>query len=155
MEDKREHGKNIVIVILFLLLIIAIVFLGIYKFRADQPVRTAVLEAINADEMTLNQDGMVDIDINQFVTVINGVMQDLKFKNANTYRLLQCQIRQGDKYIYDSGKLEPGTSIVGDFVKTDNLKQGENNVIAEITSYSLDGTKRMQINVEMVLIYIS
>lgn len=154
-EKKNDRAKNVIIIILILLLIAALVILGISKIRTDQPVRTAVLEAIPEEQMTLNDDGMVDIKINQVITVKNGIMQDLQFKNTNANRVLRCKIKFGDEYIYDSNDLEPGMEIVGDFIDTENFEVGTNEAVAEVTSYSLDGIKRMQLNVELKLMYIS
>ena len=154
-EKKNDRVKTIVIIILIILLMAALVILGIMKMKTEQPVRTAVLEAIPEEQMTLNDDGMVDVKINQFITVKNGIMQDLQFKNTNVNRVLRCKIKFNDEYVYDSNDLEPGMEIVGDYINTENMKFGTNEAVAEVTSYSLDGIKRMQLNVELKLTYVS
>ena len=82
--------------------------------------------------------GQLRIRINSAVQIYEETMQDLAFANLNKDRQLECKIKVGDTYIYDSGFIQTGDIVQADVIDTSVLQQGKNTATAEIYSYDMD-----------------
>lgn len=155
-EQEEKKDKKIIIIILLLIIILLIGVLGftVVKMMNNNPTpgQTAVIE--QDDETELNDadaTGQIRIKINPVINVKNDTMQNLNFCNYNEGRLLQCKIKVGEDYVYDSGFLKEGEILKGDFVDMKYLKSGENEAMAEVYSYTLDEEPIGQTNVKVTL----
>lgn len=148
----KEKAKTITIIALIVVIIILLA-ITVSTVNANQGRTTAYIEKALAEEITDNSNGSIRIKINPDITIKNGVMQDLYFANYNEIRLLQCKILCNDKYVYDSGLVKTGDIVIGDYIKVDHLKKGENPALAEIYSYDYDEKLISHTNVEITLNY--
>ncbi len=148
----KERAKTLTIIILIVIILILLAILLPALHSADG-ITTAYIEKALAEEITDNSDGMIRIKLNPTVTIKNGVMQDLYFANYNENRLLECKIVCNNKVVYDSGFVQTGDVIVGDFISTEKLSKGANEALCEIYSYDYDEHLISQTNVEMTLNY--
>ena len=148
----KERAKTATIITLIVIILILLAILLSALNRADG-ITTAYIEKALAEEITDNSDGTIRIKINPEVTIKNGVMQDLYFANYNETRLLQCKIVSNGAVVYDSGFVQTGDVIVGDYVKTDKLVKGKNEALAEIYSYNYEEKLISQTNVEIALYF--
>ena len=148
---KKERKVYIVIIIILLLLLLASLTAVIVLNSQITPGRTAVIEHNTEEKLTDNSQGQVRIKISPVVTVKNDTMQNLNFCNYNEDRLLKCKLRLDNHYIYESGFVEEGDILRGDFVETEHLEPGENQVLAEVYYYTPDEQPVGQTNVKIVL----
>jgi hypothetical protein len=150
LNSASKKNKILLIVIVLLLIIIGIGIL-LYLNQDDGVSKTAVIQTDTKEELNDPSSGNLRIKICPVVTVKDDTMQNLNFANYNQDRLLECKIKCGGKYVYDSGYLPQSKILVGDFVDTSGLSKGENEALAEIYSYSLDKKPIGQTNVELTL----
>ena len=151
-NDKKKKTLIIILIIVIAALAAALGFTVVHVLNDNGPSRTAVIEQDNETERNdADETGQLRIKINPVITVKNDTMQNLNFCNYNEGRLLQCKIKVGDNYVYDSGLLEDGSVLKGDFVETKYLKKGENEALAEIYSYSPEEDPIGQTNVKVTL----
>ncbi len=152
--EKKERKQKILTVLLIIALIIILILLMIQcqgEPAYSGPSRTAVIEKNEEEALTEPESRNTRIVISPSVQIINDTMQDLYFCNFNKERLLQCKIRVGEVYVYDSGLLEEGNELIGDFIETEALEAGDNAALAEIYSYDLEKNPIGQTNVNLVL----
>ena len=154
MENNKT--QKIIIILLVLALLVAVGLLAMQLLGGEEelkgPSQTAVIEKNEAEELTPQTAGQIRIKINPVVEVKNDTLQNLNFCNYNEERKLQCKIKVGEEYVYDSGRLEPGMELKGDWVaKPEALESGENEATAEIYSYDLEDNPIGQTNVNIVL----
>ncbi|NBH60601.1 hypothetical protein D1155_02800 [Anaerotruncus sp. 80] len=138
-ENTNEKNKKQKILIIVLL--IAVVMLGVGLFHALhsddlETSKTAVIVQTN-EELSDTNGGQVRIRINSAVQVYEDTMQDLAFANLNEDRQLQCKIKVGDTYVYNSGLIKSGDIVQADVIDTSALQQGKNTATAEIYSYDM------------------
>lgn len=154
METKKRY-RNILLLLLFLLLIVLltvwITSCMMEKNREKGPSVTAVIKENTEEVADHSASGSIRIVINPVVEIIDDTMQNLGFCNYNENRFLQCKIKVGETYIYDSGLLPEGSELIGDFVDTGELKKGENEALAEIYSYTEEQLPIGQTNVKIIL----
>lgn len=149
---KKEREIYIVIIIILLLLLLAsLTAVLIINNQHMQPGKTAVIEQTEEKMLTDTSGGQIRIKINPSVTVKDGTMQNLNFYNYNENRLLKCKIRCGEDYVYESGFVEEGSILKGDFVDITQLKSGENQAVAEVYYYTSEEELLGQTNVKIVL----
>ena len=110
-----------------------------YALHADdlETSRTAVIVQTD-EELNDMSSGQVRVRINSAVQIYEETMQDLAFANLNQDRQLQCKIKVGDTYVYNSGLVKSGDIVQADVVDISALKQGKNQATAEIYSYNMD-----------------
>jgi len=152
--EKKERKQKILTVLLIIALIVILILLMIQcqgEPAYSGPSRTAVIEKNETEELTEPDSRSTRIVISPSVRIINETMQDLYFCNYNKERLLRCRIKVGEEYVYDSGMLEEGKELIGDFIKTDALMAGDNEALAEIYSYDLEENPIGQTNVNLIL----
>ena len=140
MEATNEKNKKQKILIIILLIAVALMGAGLFYVLNGNDLRTsktAVIVQTN-EELSDTNGGQVRIRINSALQVYEDTMQDLAFANLNEGRQLQCRIKVGDSYVYDSGLVKSGDAIQADIVDTSTLKQGKNQAIAEIYNYDMD-----------------
>ena len=121
-ENTNEKNKKQKILIIVLL--IAVVMLGVGLFHALhsddlETSKTAVIVQTN-EELSDTSGGQVRIRINSAVQVYEDTMQDLAFANLNEGRQLQCRIKVGDTYVYNSGLIKSGDIVQADVIDTDS-----------------------------------
>ena len=148
MESTNEKNKKQKILIIVLL--IAVVLMGVWLFyalHADdlETSKTAVIVQTD-EELNDMGGGQLRIRINSAVQIYENTMQDLAFANLNEDRQLQCKIKVGDTYVYNSGLVKSGDIIQADVVDISALKQGKNQGTAEIYSYDMDNELISQTN---------
>ncbi len=140
MESTNEKSKKQKILIIVLL--IAVVLMGVWLFYAlhADDLRTSKTAVIVQTDEELNDmsSGQIRVRINSAVQIYEETMQDLAFANLNQDRQLQCKIKVGDTYVYNSGLIQSGDIIQADVVDISALKQGKNQATAEIYSYDMD-----------------
>ena len=146
-DEKKEKSKKIIILLLILLLIAAGV-IG-YLLTREEP-KTAVIENINT-EYTDPDEGQIRVKLNPYINISSNTMQDLEFYNLNENRLMTCKITVDDKVVYDSDYISTGEVIKADVIDTDDLEKGENEALAEISSYTLDKEKQGTSQVKVTL----
>ena len=140
MESTNE--KNKIQKILIIVLLIAVVLMGawlFYTLHSDdlETSKTAVIVQTD-EELNDMGGGQLRIRINSAVQIYENTMQDLAFANLNEDRQLQCKIKVGDTYVYNSGLVKSGDIVQADVVDISALKQGKNQATAEIYSYNMD-----------------
>lgn len=151
-NDKKKKTLIIILIIVIAALAVALGFTVVHMLNDNGPSRTAVIEQDNDTDLNdVDTTGQLRIKINPVIKVKNDTMQNLNFCNYNEGRLLQCKIKVGDNYVYDSGLLEEGEILKGDFVEMKHLKKGENEALAEIYSYSPEEEPIGQTNVKITL----
>ncbi|MCI9640675.1 hypothetical protein AALA22_12835 [Anaerovoracaceae bacterium 41-7] len=140
METKNEKNKKQKILIIILLIAVAFMGAGLFYVLNSNRLETSKTAVIvHTDEkLSDTSGGQVRIRINSAVQIYEDTMQDLAFANLNEGRQLQCRIKVGDSYVYDSGLVKSGDAIQADIVDTSTLKQGKNQAIAEIYNYDMD-----------------
>ena len=148
MESTNEKNKKQKILIIVLL--IAVVLMGVWLFyalHADdlETSKTAVIVQTD-EELNGMGGGQLRIRINSAVQIYENTMQDLAFANLNEDRQLQCKIKVGDTYVYNSGLVKSGDIVQADVVDISALKQGKNQATAEIYSYDMDNELISQTN---------
>ena len=118
-----------------------------YALHADdlETSKTAVIVQTD-EELNDMGGGQLRIRINSAVQIYENTMQDLAFANLNEDRQLQCKIKVGDTYVYNSGLVKSGDIIQADVVDISALKQGKNQGTAEIYSYDMDNELISQTN---------
>ena len=148
MESTNE--KNKIQKILIIVLLIAVVLMGVWLFYAlhSDDLETSKTAVIVQTDEELNDmgGGQLRIRINSAVQIYENTMQDLAFANLNEDRQLQCKIKVGDTYVYNSGLVKSGDIIQADVVDISALKQGKNQATAEIYSYDMDNELISQTN---------
>ncbi|MEY8368159.1 hypothetical protein AALA24_05255 [Anaerovoracaceae bacterium 42-11] len=140
MESTNEKNKKQKILIVVLLIAVVLMGVGLfYALHTDslETSKTAVIVQTNEKLNNMN-DGQLRIRINSAVQIYEETMQDLAFANLNKDRQLQCKIRVGDTYVYDSGLIKSGDVVQADIVDTSTLKKGKNQATAEIYNYNMD-----------------
>ncbi|MGC2873991.1 hypothetical protein ACDL92_11950 [Ihubacter sp. mB4P-1] len=140
MESTNEKNKKQKILIVVLLIAVVLMGVGLfYALHTDslETSKTAVIVQTNEKLNNMN-DGQLRIRINSAVQIYEETMQDLAFANLNKDRQLQCKIRVGDTYVYDSGLVKSGDIVQADIVDTSTLKKGKNQATAEIYNYTMD-----------------
>ncbi len=152
---NKEMWQRILIIVLLAALIVTLLLLLVQCEGEEEeytgPSRTAVIQQNQEEPLNETGSGTIRIVINPVVQVLDDTMQNLGFCNYNKDRLLQCRIKAGEHYVYDSGLLPEGTELAGDFVDTEYLQTGENAALAEIYSYDLDENLIGQTNVKIKL----
>ena len=152
-REKTQGVQRVIIVVLAVSLILAI-FLLVHQNKRDdeiEPGRTAVIQTDIKEELSDTSDGQIRVKINPVVDVEGKTMNNLNFANYNEGRLLRCKILSGEQYIYDSGLIEPGDMLIGDFIQAEKLSKGLNEAIAEIYSYDMTESPLGQTNVKITL----
>ena len=140
MEATNEKNKKQKILIIILLIAVALMGAGLFYVLNGNDLRTsktAVIVQTN-EELSDTNGGQVRIRINSAVQVYEDTMQDLAFANLNEGRQLQCRIKVGDTYVYNSGLIKSGDIVQADVIDTSALQQGKNTATAEIYSYDMD-----------------
>lgn len=151
-NDRKTKTLIIILIIVIAALAAALGFTVVHMLNDNGSSRTAVIEQDNETDLNdVETTGQLRIKINPVINVKKDTMQNLNFCNYNEGRLLQCKIKVGDNYVYDSGLLEDGSVLKGDFVETKYLKKGENEALAEIYSYSPEEDPIGQTNVKVTL----
>jgi hypothetical protein len=150
-EEKKNKKKALIFIIILLLAVMAVEGALLYKKLTYTGASVTAVIQDGTEELNDPDTGNLRISINTDVTVIDDTMQNLDFANYNKNRYLRCRIKYGNDYIYDSGLLPENKVLVGDFVDTDKLEKGDNDVIAEVYSYSLDEEEIGQTNVQLVM----
>jgi hypothetical protein len=150
-EKNGQVLQKILIVLLAAALTVIMILLFVQCEEDKGPSQTAVIYQNEEESLNIPESGSIRIVISPVVQVIDKTMQNLGFCNYNKDRLLQCRIRVGEQYVYDSGLLAEGSELIGDFVETEMLKKGENEALAEIYSYTLEEQPVGQTNVKIIL----
>ena len=148
MESTNE--KNKIQKILIIVLLIAVVLMGawlFYTLHSDdlETSKTAVIVQTD-EELNDMGGGQVRVRINSAVQIYEETMQDLAFANLNQDRQLQCKIKVGDTYVYNSGFVKSRDIVQADVIDISALKQGKNQATAEIYSYNMDNELISQTN---------
>ncbi|MEY8367095.1 hypothetical protein AALA22_15825 [Anaerovoracaceae bacterium 41-7] len=149
MEATNEKNKKQKILIIILLIAVALMGAGLFYVLNGNDLRTsktAVIVQTN-EELSDTNGGQVRIRINSAVQVYEDTMQDLAFANLNEDRQLQCKIKVGDTYVYNSGLIKSGDIVQADVIDTSVLQKGKNQATAEIYSYNEDKELKGQSNV--------
>ena len=102
-------------------------------------------------ELKDTSDGQIRIKMNPFITINDGMMEDMGFGNYNENRLLKIKIKVGDEYIYESDYIKPSQVLEGDMLDNLDIDDGTSDAIAEVYSYTTDGTFIGQTNVALKL----
>lgn len=144
-ENKKKNRliKGLIAVILILLLLLI--------KQCSAPNKTAVIEVNNKDIQEI-QDGQIRIRMNPSITVKHETMQDMEFCNYNEDRLMKLNIKINGASVYESQFIKPGEILKADIIDTGMLKEGDNDAIAEIHTYSISEAPIGQTNVKIVLI---
>ena len=140
MESTNEKNKKQKILIIVLLIAVVLMGVGLfYALHADdlETSRTAVIVQTD-EELNDMSSGQVRVRINSAVQIYEETMQDLAFANLNQDRQLQCKIKVGDTYVYNSGFVKSRDIVQADVIDISALKQGKNQATAEIYSYNMD-----------------
>lgn len=140
MESTNEKNKKQKILIIVLLIAVVLMGVGLFYALHSDDLETSKTAVIVQTDEELNDmsSGQLRIRINSAVQIYEETMQDLAFANLNEDRQLQCKIKVGDTYVYDSGLVKSGDIIQADVVDISALKQGKNQATAEIYSYNMD-----------------
>ena len=140
MEITNEKSKKQKWIIIILLITVAIMGAGLFYVLSGNDLRTSKTAVIVQTDEELNDmsSGQIRVRINSAVQIYEETMQDLAFANLNQDRQLQCKIKVGDTYVYNSGLIQSGDIIQADVVDISALKQGKNQATAEIYSYDMD-----------------
>lgn len=140
METTNEKSKKQKWIIIILLITVALMGAGLFYVLSGNDLRTSRTAVIVQTDEELNDmsSGQVRVRINSAVQIYEETMQDLAFANLNQDRQLQCKIKVGDTYVYNSGLIQSGDIIQADVVDISALKQGKNQATAEIYSYDMD-----------------
>ncbi len=140
METTNEKSKKQKWIIIILLITVALMGAGLFYVLSGNDLRTSKTAVIVQTDEELNDmsSGQVRVRINSAVQIYEETMQDLAFANLNQDRQLQCKIKVGDTYVYNSGLVKSGDIIQADVVDISALKQGKNQATAEIYSYNMD-----------------
>ena len=151
-KDKKKKTTIVILILVIVALVAALAITSCHFLNDNGPSRTAVIEQDNDTDLNdVDTTGQLRIKINPVITVKNDTMQNLNFCNYNEGRLLQCKIKVGDNYVYDSGLLKEGEILKGDFVEMKYLKKGANEALAEVYSYSPEEEPIGQTNVKVTL----
>jgi flagellar basal body-associated protein FliL len=150
-EAKKSKKKALIFIIVLLLAVMAVEGTLLYKKLTYTGASVTAVIQDGTEELNDPDTGNLRISINTDVTVMDDTMQNLNFANYNKNRYLRCRLKYGNDYIYDSGLLGENKVLVGDFVDTDKLEKGDNDIIAEVYSYSLDEEEIGQTNVQLVM----
>lgn len=148
---KAQKTQRILVLLLIAAMILILILLAVQCQEEKGPSKTAVISVNEEEPLNRSETGSIRIVISPVVQVLGDTMQNLGFCNYNEDRLLQCRIKVDGKYVYDSGMLSEGSELVGDFVKSEHLQQGENEAVAEIYSYTLEREPVGQTNVKITL----
>ena len=127
MEATNEKNKKQKILIIILLIAVALMGAGLFYVLNGNDLRTsktAVIVQTN-EELSDTNGGQVRIRINSAVQVYEDTMQDLAFANLNEDRQLQCKIKVGDTYVYNSGLIKSGDIVQADVIDTSVLQKGQ------------------------------
>ena len=140
MEITNEKSKKQKWIIIILLITVALMGAGLFYVLSGNDLRTSKTAVIVQTDEELNDmsSGQIRVRINSAVQIYEETMQDLAFANLNQDRQLQCKIKVGDTYVYNSGLVKSGDIIQADVVDISALKQGKNQATAEIYSYNMD-----------------
>ncbi len=140
MEITNEKSKKQKWIIIILLITVALMGAGLFYVLSGNDLRTSKTAVIVQTDEELNDmsSGQIRVRINSAVQIYEETMQDLAFANLNQDRQLQCKIKVGDTYVYNSGLIQSGDIIQADVVDISALKQGKNQATAEIYSYDMD-----------------
>lgn len=155
VEHNRKQKKKeraLTLALIGALIIILILLFQQCSQPEYVPGMTAVIEENPAEELNDSASGSIRIKLSPTVTVKNGVMQDLNFCNYNEGRLMSCKIMVGGQCAYESGFLEEGKILTGDFIDTELLQTGEQEALAEIYSFDLEKKPIGQTNVKIKLV---
>ena len=149
MEITNEKSKKQKWIIIILLITVALMGAGLFYVLSGNDLRTSKTAVIVQTDEELNDmsSGQIRVRINSAVQIYEETMQDLAFANLNQDRQLQCKIKVGDTYVYNSGLIQSGDIIQADVVDISALKQGKNQATAEIYSYNEDKELKGQSNV--------
>ena len=149
MEATNEKNKKQKILIIILLIAVALMGAGLFYVLNGIYLRTIKTDVIvqKNEELRDTNGGQVRIRINSAVQVYEDTMQDLAFANLNEDRQLQCKIKVGDTYVYNSGLIKSGDIVQADVIDTSVLQKGKNQATAEIYSYNEDKELKGQSNV--------
>ena len=148
MESTNEKNKKQKILIIVLLIAVVLMGVGLfYALHADdlETSRTAVIVQTD-EELNDMSSGQVRVRINSAVQIYEETMQDLAFANLNQDRQLQCKIKVGNTYVYNSGFVKSRDIVQADVIDISALKQGKNQATAEIYSYNMDNELISQTN---------
>ena len=148
---KEKHALRVLILLLAVSLAVIMMLLVAQCQEETGPSKTAVISLNEEEPLNQLESGSIRIVISPVVQVMDDTMQNLGFCNYNENRLLQCRIKVGTQYVYDSGMLSEGSELIGDFVETKYLQEGENDAIAEIYSYTPEQEPVGQTNVRIKL----
>ena len=149
MEATNEKNKKQKILIIILLIAVALMGAGLFYVLNGNDLessKTAVI-VLTIEELSVTKGGLVIIRINSAVQIYEDTMQDLAFANLNEDRQLQCKIKVGDTYVYNSGLIKSGDIVQADVIDTSVLQKGKNQATAEIYSYNEDKELKGQSNV--------
>ena len=146
----KERAKTILIIILMIIIIILLL-----RECDGRDSATAIIDEPQNVELNDTDSGMVRIKMSPQVNIENGIMKELNFCNYNKDRQLKVVIKCGDKRVYESPMVKSGKILESAQINSGNLKKGENDAIAEVYSYDLNGNLAGQTNVKIVLNYIS
>ena len=140
MEITNEKSKKQKWIIIILLITVALMGAGLFYVLSGNDLRTSKTAVIVQTDEELNDmsSGQIRVRINSAVQIYEETMQDLAFANLNQDRQLQCKIKVGDTYVYNSGLIQSGDIIQADVVDISALKQGKNQATAEIYSNDMD-----------------
>lgn len=140
MESTNEKNKKQKILIIVLLIAVVLMGVGLFYALHSDDLETSKTAVIVQTDEELNDmsSGQLRIRINSAVQIYEETMQDLAFANLNKDRQLECKIKVGDTYIYDSGFIQTGDIVQADVIDTSVLQQGKNTATAEIYSYDMD-----------------
>ena len=151
-KDKRKFDYKW-LVIIALVVIIIILLLTKCDGRADIPVETVIsANPESSSELEPEETGKVRLRVNSYIKVRNGKISDLEFANYNESLLMELTLISNERTLYESSRIEPGESIQEVRVDSTLLERGENDAIANIKYYKLDGTYEGETNFDIILI---
>lgn len=154
MEIKEKNRRQKIAIIVLMLAVITM-SIGLYFSlqRNDNTSKTAVIVQ-SSEKLNDMRSGQLRIRINSAVQIYGETMQDLAFSNLNKDRQLQCKIKVGDTYVYDSGLVKSGDIVQADVVDTSVLQKGKNPATAEIYNYNMEHALIGQTNT-MIELYLN
>lgn len=141
----REKIKTWVIIVLIIVIAIMLI-----RGCNDEGEKTVISEDKEV-ELKDTSDGQIRIKMNPVITINDGMMEDMGFGNYNENRLLKIKIKVGDEYIYESDYIKPSQVLEGDMLDNLDIDDGTSDAIAEVYSYTTDGTFIGQTNVALKL----
>ena len=154
----KERIKTIIIIVLIIIIIILLLrgCEGVSHNGTDDGNNNTT-QIIVDDKETLHDttDGNIRIKINPNIKIKNGMMEDLNFCNYNEDRILKLKIMVDNQSAYESGEIGAGEILKSDYLNTNVLKEGSNNAIAQVYSYSEARELLSQTNVAVSLEMIS